>query len=253
MLSNPCAILQGNPKTWAGTARGSGAAFTLVELLVVIGIISILAAIAMPNYQEALTRSKTAKFMGDCKAVETALETYNADYNFYPAEDYYPVGSNMEESDMESTYPAIGFVPRALTTPIGYIGKVPMDPFRNRNPSYNPSQFPERRPCNYSNDMVNTQQNPTSPDAYYVSQVYGMLQGETSRDNRQMSAAIWMINSPGPDGDRDHGWNSRWSDYSEDSPVPDEDNAPTVYDPTNGTTSDGDLFMFGPSLGFPGW
>ena len=44
-------------------------AFSLIELLMVIGIISILSAIALSNYQDALVRSKIAKFMGDGRAM----------------------------------------------------------------------------------------------------------------------------------------------------------------------------------------
>ena len=58
--------------------------FTLIELLIVVAIIAILAAIAVPNFLEAQTRSKVSRVMTDHRAVATALEAYYIDNNFYP-------------------------------------------------------------------------------------------------------------------------------------------------------------------------
>ena len=59
-------------------------AFTLIELLIVVAIIAILAAIAVPNFLEAQTRSKVARIKGDMRAIATALEAYAVDNNDYP-------------------------------------------------------------------------------------------------------------------------------------------------------------------------
>ena len=64
--------------------------FTLIELLVVVGIISILASIATPNYMEAITRSKVAKFKGDARTIETALLSYAVDRQTMPYAEQYP-------------------------------------------------------------------------------------------------------------------------------------------------------------------
>ena len=59
-------------------------AFTLIELLIVVAIIAILAAIAVPNFLEAQTRAKVARVRSDQRTLATALETYNLDNNGYP-------------------------------------------------------------------------------------------------------------------------------------------------------------------------
>ena len=59
-------------------------AFTLIELLIVVAIIAILAAIAVPNFLEAQTRAKVARVMSDQRTYATALETYMIDNNSYP-------------------------------------------------------------------------------------------------------------------------------------------------------------------------
>ena len=49
-------------------------AFTLIELLIVVAIIAILAAIAVPNFLEAQTRAKVARSVADIRTLATALE-----------------------------------------------------------------------------------------------------------------------------------------------------------------------------------
>jgi type II secretion system protein G len=63
-------------------------AFTLIELLIVVAIIAILAAIAVPNFLEAQTRSKVSRTKADMRSVATALEAYEIDYNKYPMDTY---------------------------------------------------------------------------------------------------------------------------------------------------------------------
>lgn len=59
--------------------------FTLVELLVVVAIISILASIAVPNFQEAQTRAKVSAVKNNMRVFAVTLEMYSIDYNHYPA------------------------------------------------------------------------------------------------------------------------------------------------------------------------
>jgi len=58
--------------------------FTLIELLIVVAIIGILAAIAIPNFLNARSRATLSAVKADVKNLSTALETYQADNSVYP-------------------------------------------------------------------------------------------------------------------------------------------------------------------------
>ncbi len=66
----------------SGTKGRKG--FTLIELMVVIAIIIILAAIAIPNYLTMTARAKKSRVASDFAALATALETYRTDWGAYP-------------------------------------------------------------------------------------------------------------------------------------------------------------------------
>ena len=59
--------------------------FTLIELMIVIAIIIILAAVAIPNYLNMTDRAKRSRVASDFNTVATALETYSTDWGHYPA------------------------------------------------------------------------------------------------------------------------------------------------------------------------
>jgi general secretion pathway protein G len=65
--------------------RNGEEGFTLIELLIVIAIIGILAAIAIPNLLNALQRGKQKRTMSDMRNLAIAIESYNVDNNSYPA------------------------------------------------------------------------------------------------------------------------------------------------------------------------
>ncbi|MFB3786029.1 MAG: type IV pilin protein [bacterium] len=95
-------------------------AFTLIELLIVVAIIGVLAAIAVPNFLNAQVRAEIAKCKGDMKSFTTALEAYRIDHNKYP-EPIRPVRWNTSDHTATLT---------ELTTPVSYMTTIDMeDPF----------------------------------------------------------------------------------------------------------------------------
>jgi prepilin-type N-terminal cleavage/methylation domain-containing protein len=84
---------------------GRARAFTLIELLIVIAIIAILAAILIPNFLHARAMSQTSACEGNEKELSVAMEEYAVDHG--------------------GTYPA-DFGANALTTP--YLNFTPIDP-----------------------------------------------------------------------------------------------------------------------------
>jgi type II secretion system protein G len=58
--------------------------FTLIELLIVVAIIGIIAAIAIPNLLNAIDRGKQKRTMADMRSIGTAVESFAVDNNVYP-------------------------------------------------------------------------------------------------------------------------------------------------------------------------
>ena len=58
--------------------------FTLIELLIVVAIIGIIAAIAIPNLLNAINRGRQKRTMADIRTIATAVESYLVDMNAYP-------------------------------------------------------------------------------------------------------------------------------------------------------------------------
>jgi prepilin-type N-terminal cleavage/methylation domain-containing protein len=104
-------------------------AFTLIELLIVVAIIAILAAIAVPNFLEAQVRSKVSKTVSDMRSLATALETYAVDNNgWYPPNVEYHDRTPRTNIDADSAY-FHARVPSWLSTPVAHISSIPYDPF----------------------------------------------------------------------------------------------------------------------------
>jgi type II secretion system protein G len=58
--------------------------FTLIELLIVVAIIGIIAAIAIPNLLSAINRGRQKRTMADMRSVGTSCETYAVDNGYVP-------------------------------------------------------------------------------------------------------------------------------------------------------------------------
>jgi general secretion pathway protein G len=65
--------------------RSSEAGFSLIELIVVVAIIGILAAIALVNVKTATTRAREAALKDDLSSMRKAIDSYYADKQKYPA------------------------------------------------------------------------------------------------------------------------------------------------------------------------
>src|SRR4051812_6524170 len=80
------------PTTHRSARSRRSMGFTLVELLVVIGIIMTLAAILLPALNTAYRNASRARMAGDLQAIVTALEAYKADFGDYPRPYAWPNG-----------------------------------------------------------------------------------------------------------------------------------------------------------------
>ena len=61
------------------------AGFTLIELMIVVAIIAILAAIAVPAYQDYIIRTQVTEGVSLAGGARTAVTEYYANYGVYPA------------------------------------------------------------------------------------------------------------------------------------------------------------------------
>jgi prepilin-type N-terminal cleavage/methylation domain-containing protein len=118
-------------------------AFTLIELLIVVAIIAILAAIAVPNFLEAQTRSKVSRTKADLRTLSTGLETYAVDWNKYPyCNNFSLAGARPDQGETaNANINSERRVLERLSTPTAYLSngflKDPFDPTTRRS-SFSP-------------------------------------------------------------------------------------------------------------------
>lgn len=84
--------------------------FTLVELMIVIVIIGVLAAIAVPKFADSTDDAKAAKVLADFRTIDSALALYYAKNGSYPAAGYTAL-----TTALEGTY-----IKKMPTAPSGY-------------------------------------------------------------------------------------------------------------------------------------
>jgi prepilin-type N-terminal cleavage/methylation domain-containing protein len=188
-------------------------AFTLIELLIVVAIIAILAAIAVPNFLEAQTRSKASRMKSDMRSVATGMEAYCVDNNKYP------FGFN-------SVSPRYGLA--QLSTPIAYMTN-PLIP----DVFMPPGAVPWTPPTAYDLAIQYSLRgiNGTAVDVG----ISGVVDGQQGQ--------WWLLRSWGPDKIA-----QAYSASIANNDVVGIVN--TVYDATNGTVSLGNIYRVGgpPSL-----
>jgi prepilin-type N-terminal cleavage/methylation domain-containing protein len=61
--------------------------FTVIELLVVVLIIALLSAIAIPMFSTAMRQTRSKTLAAEVKHIYDALMQYHADYGYFPSED----------------------------------------------------------------------------------------------------------------------------------------------------------------------
>ncbi|GAB4313905.1 MAG: hypothetical protein Kow0059_05330 [Candidatus Sumerlaeia bacterium] len=221
------------------SSRRRSTAFTLIELLIVVAIIAILAAIAVPNFLEAQTRSKVSRCAADMRSIRVALESYAVDHNIYPETD---IGTT------NITQAGVGLF--RCTTPIAYISSVPRSPFREDKMGFAPPNLKNANKMNiylYVRALkigaASTRVDFSTVDPDYVidRQVY-LYAGAVITDNRRF-AGFWELKSVGPNNIDDR-------DNTQVAPLGRTANDARIYDPTNGTVSDGDIVQYGDTQGF---
>jgi prepilin-type N-terminal cleavage/methylation domain-containing protein len=194
-------------------------AFTLIELLIVVAIIAILAAIAVPNFLEAQTRAKVSRAKADMRSLATATEAYQVDWNKYPVP-----SNDLGEQVPLSTATTEVFETRTsvmLTTPISYITTRLNEPF--------PAQDGEDPQFHFGTRQYLLALE--GDDMEWEDYVEELLNG-------QQSVIQYLYLSHGPDIDHDT------------PDVVENPDGPALYDPTNGTRSSGDVIYWGPGAGF---
>ncbi len=191
-------------------------AFTLIELLIVVAIIAILAAIAVPNFLEAQTRAKVSRVRADQRAITTALETYHIDNNAYVLSWQQlgrlgrPVTFNLDKF--------VRWRMTILTTPVSYIGTLPLTPFVAKYYAH-------------SGGKIDITFNPGSEyDTAYLDGWYNNL-GPIMAGSHPTTTR-WHLRDAGPDKE----FTNAVSGLTNMFP----------YEATNGTISIGDIWRFGP-------
>ncbi len=202
--------------------------FTLIELLIVVAIIGILAAIAVPNFLNAQVRAKVARAESEIRSLKNSLESFFIDNNQYMPMNRDRAIMNSQYRGLDKSDPSAPTIDIAhimigntrtgrrlyLTTPVSYISSIPFDPF-NGDGSENS--------YGYGSDGV----------SYYILTSFGPDSvdgiGESDGlDERDFTGA--KINDRRRAGLRDGKY--VLADYK--------------YDPSNGTSSAGDVFSTGP-------
>ena len=117
--------------------------FTLIEIMVVVVILGILAAIIIPKISDRPEQARRTKAITDIKSIETALSLYQMDNGFYPS----------TEQGLEALVEKLttGRIPVNYNEG-GYLKKVPLDPWKNPYIYISPGAHGDYDLISYGND-----------------------------------------------------------------------------------------------------
>ena len=197
--------------------------FTLIELLIVVAIIAILAAIAVPNFLEAQTRAKVSRQLSNMRTATVALEAYQVDNNSYPLCTFnlvYNPPASLTLKERWKVWPGFQGSAGGLTTPIAYIASADalIDVFR----------LPLKLEKPLANQIMYL------PSAFYKPPYSTLSNTYTLQVNRY---GLWTIRSAGPDLYYQNHFGVK-QDYDDNGAVFNL----ASYDATNGTVSAGDIY-----------
>lgn len=216
-------------------------AFTLIELLIVVAIIAILAAIAVPNFLEAQTRSKVSRVKSDMRTMTTGIESYFVDFNVYPA--CHRFGISLRDSPSEP------LVLERLSTPISYLTSVTFnDPFIFKTRIQNSdSQGMATNPDVVNIDPAFDTVAKASTLIYQSFSPYGRWQTTMDGFNGafEFKGTAYILHSVGPDGNYYNLGGVLANDDISQLPF----TMALMYDPTNGTISRGSIWRAGGESG----
>jgi len=209
--------------------------FTLIELLIVVAIIAILAAIAVPNFLEAQTRSKVSRTKADMRSMATALEAYYTDNNAYPNCHSYGTATKV--------IPTEPWILERLSSPIAYMtSTIVKDPFtiRGRLSAATADQLVMQNPIsvNPATDVV-AKLNSYIYQSWNAYQRYPLPPDGFSNPSLPTKSNEWLLHSAGPDGLYHNLGGVIANDEEIDGPIL------LIYDPTNGTVSRGSVYRAG--------
>jgi len=114
--------------------RAAASGFTLIEVMVVVVVLSILAAIVVPNIMDAPDEARIVAAKQDIRSLESALNLYRLDNYVYP--------STEQGIDALVTRPGTPPEPRNWKAG-GYMDRLPKDPWGNPYQYLSPGQNSE--------------------------------------------------------------------------------------------------------------